>query len=148
MSDAFSGRKEVKREEVDNERCGYQAKQVSGNNWDWTTWWFQISQTPNLRRQLCITTQHQTKTTTTTTIVVLLVVSGDFENSVYCSGSVETLKNLIRTSRNEDLLDAMESEDVWWKFEDETEYPEAFTEFARYKYAEPSCRRDFFYFAN
>ena len=46
--------------------------------------------------------------------------------------SVEALQNLIKASKNEDLWDAMESQDVWWKFEDEEEYPEAFTEFAKY----------------
>ena len=53
--------------------------------------------------------------------------------------SVEALQNLLKASKNEDLWDAMESQDVWWKFEDEEEYPEAFTEFARYVFCVFDC---------
>ena len=49
----------------------------------------------------------------------------------FCSISVDALKNLLQVTKSSELLDQLESDDVWWRFEDEEEYPEAFTQFAK-----------------
>ncbi len=54
-----------------------------------------------------------------------------FHFMTFCSISVDALKNLLQVSKSSELLDQLESDDVWWRFEDEEEYPEAFTQFAK-----------------